>query len=704
MVTFMFSLILGLLTIKPHLMKKIFTLVYLTILLSDQNAGAQNCNVAITGGSCIGTNLSAGVNGGDIAKLSWYRYNSLVYAADTISSSSSMMVVAGNNGTGSAANQFKFPSGGMFVDSAGNVYVADILNQRIQKWAPGATVGVTVAGGNGQGSAANQLSNPRDVFVDAANNVYVSDGANHRIQKWAPGATSGVTVAGGNGSGTGAKQLSGPRGIYVDKQGNIYIADAFNYRIQRWKAGANKGVTVAGGNGPGTGANQLNFPIDVYLDGAKNVYIADANLDDASTHRVQKWAPGATSGITVAGGNGEGSNANQFGYLLGIFVADDGTVYAADNGISGINVGRIQKWLPGAQNGITVAGGHSTGWDILSYPTGVMVSKNGFLYVLDGIYSPKVQKYKLTNGIVDATFAPSQPGAYTVQALLKNGCTATSNNIIVYAKPEKPIIYPTETGRRDNLCEGGIDTFLVDKWDDITTYKWKLPAKCSLVANKNDSVIISVPAGFNSGKLTVKGNNICGTGLPDTLILLGRPVKPRPVTGLRRVFPNQLGLIYSVPEDALNHHWIVPPGAVIQSGQGTRSIVVDWGTSPGTIGVNSYNNCGISPYKFIEITLRGTIASNEAADANVQRIPKNDALLFPNPSRNNVTVKFSSIKQMNYTIELQNMNGKILMQKNITAAKGVNQYNLDISRYAAGVYLINIKNAESKISLKLTKQ
>lgn len=685
-------------------MKKIITLTFLTILLSYQNTKAQNCNVAITGGSCIGTKLSADVNGGDIAKLSWYQYNSLVYAADTISSTASMTIVAGNNGTGGAANQFKFPSGGIFVDSVGNIYVADILNHRIQKWAPGATSGVTVAGGNGQGSAANQLSNPRDVFVDAANNIYVSDGANHRIQKWVPGATSGVTVAGGNGSGTGAKQLSGPRGIYVDKQGNIYIADAFNYRIQRWNAGAISGVTVAGGNGPGTGANQLVFPIDVYLDGAKNVYVADANLDDASTHRVQKWAPGATSGVTIAGGNGEGSNANQFGYLLGIFVADDGTVYAADNGVSGINVGRIQKWLPGAQNGITVAGGHSTGWDILSHPTGVMLSKNGSLYVLDGIYSPKVQKYKLTNGRVDTTFAPSQPGSYTVQALLKNGCTASSNNVIVSAKPEKPIIYTTETGRRDNLCEGGIDTFFVYKWDDITTYKWKLPAKCSLVANKNDSIIISVPAGFNAGKLTVKGTNICGAGLPDTLALLGKPAKPTSITGLRRVFSNQKGLIYSVPADNIRHRWNVPSGAVIKSGQGTNSIVVDWGTFPGNIGVNSYNNCGASLFKVIGVTLKDGFAANELSEASVQNMEAKEVLLFPNPSKNNVTVKFNSLKQMNYTIELQNMDGKILMQKNITAAKGINQYNLDISRYAAGIYLVNIKNGESKISLKLNKQ
>ena len=51
-----------------------------------------------------------------------------------------------------------------------------------------AAAGCTVAGGNGSGSGADQLNHPNGVAVDAAGNVYISDIANQRIQKWAPGA------------------------------------------------------------------------------------------------------------------------------------------------------------------------------------------------------------------------------------------------------------------------------------------------------------------------------------------------------------------------------------------------------------------------------------------------------------------------------------------------------------------------------------
>ncbi|MEJ0079926.1 MAG: NHL repeat-containing protein [Puia sp.] len=134
-------------------------------------------------------------------------------------------VVAGGNGFGNAPDQFDHPVG-IFVDHNSNLYVADLDNHRVQKFALGSTVGVTVAGGNGPGFAANQLQFPTAVFVDEAGNVYVVDDGNHRVQKWAPGATSGVTVAGGNGPGAAANQLQYPYGLYVDGFGNIFIGDA----------------------------------------------------------------------------------------------------------------------------------------------------------------------------------------------------------------------------------------------------------------------------------------------------------------------------------------------------------------------------------------------------------------------------------------------------------------------------------------------
>ncbi|CAF4879078.1 unnamed protein product, partial [Rotaria socialis] len=85
------------------------------------------------------------------------------------------------------------------------------------------------------------------VFVDQDYSVYVSDEDNHRVMKWADGATEGVIVAGGQGNGDSLSQLSYPRGIVVDPSGTLYVADFSNARVMRWFKDAKQGEVIAGG-------------------------------------------------------------------------------------------------------------------------------------------------------------------------------------------------------------------------------------------------------------------------------------------------------------------------------------------------------------------------------------------------------------------------------------------------------------------------
>ena len=123
----------------------------------------------------------------------------------------------------------------------------------------------TFAGGNGDGSAANQLSWPAGVAVDGDGNLYVADQNNHRVQMFPPGSTSateGITVAGGNGYGPAANQLGHPADVAFDTDGNLYVADQYNMRVQMFPPGftsATEGTTVAGGNGEGSAADQFAF-------------------------------------------------------------------------------------------------------------------------------------------------------------------------------------------------------------------------------------------------------------------------------------------------------------------------------------------------------------------------------------------------------------------------------------------------------------
>jgi hypothetical protein len=372
--------------------------------------------------SNTGANNSVGtavlsVNTTTASDIKWY--NGATLANTSALTTATGSTLAGGNGQGSAANQLYYPVD-IYFDASGNIYVSDQGNNRVQKWAAGATSGTTVAGGNGNGSGANQFT-PFKIYVDGSGNIYIADRDNQRIQKWAAGATNGTTVAGGNGLGSAANQLNNPNSVYVTASGDMYIADQINHRIQKWSAGATSGTTVAGGNGQGSAANQLNYPTSVYVTASGDMYI-----NDRANHRIQKWAAGATSGTTVAGGNGAGSSANQLDYPTSVYVTTSGDMYIVDE-----NNNRIQKWAAGATSGTTVAGGNGQGSaaNQLDFPAGIYVDGSGNIYVADN-GNHRIQRW--TQGSAVNTYTPTTSGSYTA-VVTANGCSATTNAITVNA-------------------------------------------------------------------------------------------------------------------------------------------------------------------------------------------------------------------------------------------------------------------------------
>ena len=123
------------------------------------------------------------------------------------------------------------------------IYAAEGQNNSIQMLTPTGTFGVyntpvIIAGGNGTGNGANQFNGPLSVGTDNAGNVYVCDNGNNRVQEFPRGSTSatnGITVAG---TGVGADTLNTPQYTSVDASGNLYIADFGNNRVQVYYRGS----------------------------------------------------------------------------------------------------------------------------------------------------------------------------------------------------------------------------------------------------------------------------------------------------------------------------------------------------------------------------------------------------------------------------------------------------------------------------------
>ncbi|CAF1169827.1 unnamed protein product [Adineta steineri] len=176
-------------------------------------------------------------------------------------------------------------------------------------WRKNSSAGILIAGTGVSGTSLNKFSTTGGLKIDSQGNIYVVDHGNNRVMKYAQNATSGTLVAGISGVvGSNNSLFDQPYELDLDENNSyIYIADLNNNRIQRYQFGVpDIGITVAGGNGPGSNDNQLYWPTDVCI----SKKTGDLYISDFANHRIQRWSPGATSGVTVAGVTGiSGTNA-----------------------------------------------------------------------------------------------------------------------------------------------------------------------------------------------------------------------------------------------------------------------------------------------------------------------------------------------------------------------------------------------------------
>ncbi|MES2703093.1 MAG: T9SS type A sorting domain-containing protein [Bacteroidota bacterium] len=182
---------------------------------------------------------------------------------------------------------------GVGVDGGGNVYIADAGSQRVRKIDGSGTIstiaGTGVAGFSGDGGPAvsAQLYGPYNIAIDAGGNIYIADVDNNRIRKIS--VTGIITTVAGNGaagySGDGgaatAAALHKPIGVAVDTARNLFIADGWNARIRKVSSTgiittiAGNGTPGYSGDGGGPADAQLNNPYGVAVRNNGSVFIAD---------------------------------------------------------------------------------------------------------------------------------------------------------------------------------------------------------------------------------------------------------------------------------------------------------------------------------------------------------------------------------------------------------------------------------------------
>ncbi len=284
------------------------------------------------------------------------------------------------------------PQGDVYIADAGNNRVQEIASYSHTQYGIAMTAGdVYTIAGQADGQAGCQcdglpatkafLDHPTGIAADAAGDLYIADSGNNRIQEvpnengvqWGQQMTAGdmYTVAGaqngtegytGDGGPAASALLGNPVALALDKAGDIYIADTWNNRIQEiyasggqnwgntgWTAGdmytvAGSATAVqgdSGDSGPATSA-LMNAPAGMFTDAAGDLFIADMGNNrirevPATSGTFYGQAMAAGDMYTIAGGtwgsSGDGgpATAASLEYPQSIAVDPSGDVYFADS-------------------------------------------------------------------------------------------------------------------------------------------------------------------------------------------------------------------------------------------------------------------------------------------------------------------------------------------------------------------------------------
>jgi len=284
---------------------------------------------------------------------------------------------------GSGNGQFEHPTG-IAVDSAGNVYVADTGNDRIQKFTS-----------DGQWATAWSTTNPSGVAVDSSDVVYVAgsntisrfSSSGSPLTSWAATGAVGVAIDGsddvwattsGNvikefdnlGTTTigtyGSGSLSGPQSIAVAPSGKVFVADTGNGCIRRFSSGGSAELEF--GQYPGTGVPDV--PSGIALDASDNVYVTKKATDE-----IQKFDK---DGNLLAELGGTGNTDGKLNDPAAIDIGPDGNLYVADTTNERIQIldtsgGYVDQW-----------GSAGSGLGQVTDPAGIAVNPTtGNVYVGD---------------------------------------------------------------------------------------------------------------------------------------------------------------------------------------------------------------------------------------------------------------------------------------------------------------------------------
>ncbi len=163
------------------------------------------------------------------------------------------------------------------------------------------------------------------------------------------------------------------------------------------------------------------------------------------------------------------------------------------------------------------------------------------------------------------------------------------------------LVFPCENGV---ACKNTRVKYTVSPVQPGITYRWSAPANTTIISGQDQSVVeIAFSSQFTSGQLAVAGSNNCQTLNAQPLNISSTPPQPS-IQGPNSACANSTSTFTcSEVAGAVSYKWRASGGAKIKSGDGTRTVTIEFKNANSTITVIPENNCGAGQEKSIPVAV-----------------------------------------------------------------------------------------------------
>jgi hypothetical protein len=227
-------------------------------------------------------------------------------------------------------------------------------------------------------------------------------------------------------------------------------------------------------------------------------------------------------------------------------------------------------------------------------------------------------------------------------------------------------------------------------------YDW-LPPSGAVVTTGQGSAIATIRFDNeipNNSILSVKAVNLCGISAARTLSLSPDiPANPGAITGpISACAGQQYTYSIAAVSGAVGYLWSIPSGSSFISGNFTRSITIQMGSSSGNVAVLPYGRCNFAAAnKVKQVTVTSCFRTAKDPQYVYDKME-----LFPNPLPHNrkFSLRFTAPVAALYNIQLIDVSEKVLMTRSYLAYKGINIVEIDPGELASGTYLVALKGKD----------